>query len=632
MRSVEPEVFLVARPKVDYDAMAAYLREVGGERWLERLDRDQLGNDAQDLAEFAGKMCYRSWEPGLNPNVLKVREDQTVYLQNILKQAHGSVLEHASFTFVLHNVSRVCCYDDDTEVLTTEGWKPWPKVDGTEVFGTLNPVSNELEYQKALEVFHGDYAGPMYRVQSEQVDLLVTPNHRMWVQGHDTQAARRHEQVFRVETAKDLLHKRVKYQKYARWIGCSPDYVTIPGTCRTYKRSDRDKPATRYYPGVSFPIEPFARFLGYYLAEGCVNGHQIVLAQNRGEILDKMADTIRAMGLPAYIPATGYGSVRTSCVSLRDLLAGLGHSYDKRIPSMVDEWTPEVIRIFLEAMIEGDGTTHRTFNHRVIYTSSREMADSLQVLAIKAGWSANIRIDDRTGLQRIMANGQRFRNLRPCYIVSILTRRLTPLVNHGRATVSRYWNEEGYNDCIEHYEGRVHCVQVPNGLLFVRRNGKPVVSGNTHELVRHRPGTAVSQESLRYVRLDELPFWFPEWAQQDAELMKRATALLGELEQFQLWMAGHFGLDDDDTKMHEKKAKTSFMRRFAPEGLATGMVWTANIRTLRHTIEARTDQGAEEEIRLVFNKIGELMREEAPALFGDYTVTDGTWIPGWRKV
>jgi thymidylate synthase ThyX len=630
MRSVEPEIFLIARPQVDYDAMAAYLREVGGERWLERIDRGQL--EAQDLAEFAGKMCYRSWEPGLNPNVRKVRDEQNAYLQNILKQQHGSVLEHASFTFVLHNVSRVCCYDDDTEVLTTEGWKPWPKVDGTETFGTLNPANNELEYQKAIEVFHGDYSGPMYRVRSEQVDLLVTPNHRMWVYRHDTQAAKRREQVFMVEAAKDLLHKRVEYQKYGQWTGCSPDYVTIPGTHRTYQRSDRDKPATRYYPGVSFPIKPFARFLGYYLAEGSVNGHQIMLAQNRGEILDKMADTIRAMGLSAYLPATGYGSVRTSCVSLRDLLAGLGHSYDKRIPSMVGEWTPDLIRVFLEAMIEGDGTTHRTFNHRVIYTSSREMADSLQVLAIKAGWSANIRIDDRTGLQRIMPSGQRFRNLRPCYIVSILTRRLTPLVNHGRTVPSRYLNNEGYNDCIEHYEGRVHCVQVPNGLLFVRRNGKPVVSGNTHEIVRHRPGTAVSQESLRFVRLDELPFWFPEWALADAELMKRATALLTELEQFQLWMAGHFGLDDDGVKMHEKKAKTSFMRRFAPEGVATGLVWTANIRTLRHTIEARTDQGAEEEIRLVFNKIGELMREEAPALFGDYTVTDGTWIPGWRKV
>ena len=93
MRSVEPEVFLVARPKVDYEAMAAYLREVGGERWLERIDRGQL--EAQDLAEFAGKMCYRSWEPGLNPNVRKVRDDQEVYLQNILKQAAWSaVLEH----------------------------------------------------------------------------------------------------------------------------------------------------------------------------------------------------------------------------------------------------------------------------------------------------------------------------------------------------------------------------------------------------------------------------------------------------------------------------------------------------------------------------------------------------------
>jgi thymidylate synthase ThyX len=632
MRSVEPEVFLVARPKVDYDAMAAYLREVGGERWLERLDRDQLGNDAQDLAEFAGKMCYRSWEPGLNPNVRKVRDDQAEYLQNILKQAHGSVLEHASFSFVLHNVSRVCCYDDDTEVLTTEGWKPWPKVAGTETFGTLNPVSGQLEYQNATEVFHGDYAGPMYRVRSEQVDLLVTPNHRMWIKRFDTQAAKRGEQAFAVETAQDIVHKRVEYQKCAQWLGYSPEYVTLPGTHRTYQRSDRDKPATRRYVGASFPIEPFARFLGYYLAEGSINGHQIVLAQNRGELLDKMTDTIRSMGLPAYLPTTGHGCVRTQCLSLRDLLADLGHSCDKRIPHMVGEWTPDTIRVFLEAMIEGDGTTHHASNHRVIYTSSREMADELQVLAIKAGWSANIRIDDRTGLQRIMPSGQRFRNLRPSYVVSILTRRLTPLINHNRNARSRYQNEQGHNDGIEHYEGRIHCVQVPNGLLFVRRNGKPVVSGNTHELVRHRPGTAVSQESLRYVRLDELPFWFPEWAQQDAELMKRATALLTELEQFQLWMAGHFRLDDDDTKMHEKKAKTSFMRRFAPEGLATGMVWTANIRTLRHTIEARTDEGAEEEIRLVFNKIGELMREEAPALFGDYTVTDGTWIPGWRKV
>jgi thymidylate synthase ThyX len=633
MKRVQPEVFLVARPEIDYDQLAAYLQEVGGESWLEKLDRGNLDNDALNLAEFAGRLCYRSWEPGLNPNVVRVRADQDKYLENILSSAHGSVLEHVSFSFVLHNVSRVCCYDDDTEVLTTGGWKPWPKVDGTERFGTFNPVSGELEYQEATEVFHANYEGPMYRVRSEQVDLLVTPNHRMWVQRHDTQAAKRGEQKFAVEPAENLLHKRVKYQKCARWVGRSPDQVVIPATQRIYQRRDLDHPSARTYSAVSFPLEPFARFLGYYLAEGYVNGHNICLAQNRGPVLDRMAETIRAMGLPAYLPETGNGSVRTQSVPLRDMLATLGHSYEKYVPAMVHAWAPPEIRIFLEAMIEGDGNVHPTNGHRVIYTASGEMADDLQVLAIKAGWSANVRVDDRTGLERVMANGQRFRNLRPSYMVSILTRRLTPLVNHGRhAAPNRYLNEAGYNDGLEPYKGWVHCVKVPNGLLFVRRNGVPVVSGNTHELARHRPGVAISQESLRFVRLADIPFWFPDWAQADPELMKRATTLLEQMEEFQGWMAAHFGLDDEGVPFHEKKHKTSFMRRFAPDGVATGLLWTANIRTLRHTIEARTDAGAEEEIRLVFGKIAELMRAEAPALFGDYTVTDGAWIPRWRKV
>ena len=155
----------------------------------------------------------------------------------------------------------------------------------------------------------------------------------------------------------------------------------------------------------------------------------------------------------------------------------------------------------------------------------------------------------------------------------------------------------------------------------------------THEAVRHRVGTAISQESLRFVRLDDLRFWFPEWALEDEELYERALRLIGQMEDFQMWMAGHFGLDDEGRTFAHKKAKTSFMRRFAPEGLATGMVWSANIRTLRHTIETRTAEGAEEEIRIVFDRIGQIMRQECPLLFGDYEITDdGAWIPGWRKV
>ena len=83
--------------------------------------------------------------------------------------------------------------------------------------------------------------------------------------------------------------------------------------------------------------------------------------------------------------------------------------------------------------------------------------------------------------------------------------------------------------------------------------------------------------------------------------------------------------------MHVRRLAQPSMRRFAPEGLATGIVYTANLRSLRHVIEMRTAKGAEEEIRLIFNKIGEVMREEAPAVFADYEVVDGEWIPGTRK-
>jgi thymidylate synthase (FAD) len=182
----------------------------------------------------------------------------------------------------------------------------------------------------------------------------------------------------------------------------------------------------------------------------------------------------------------------------------------------------------------------------------------------------------------------------------------------------------------------------------------------THELVRHRAGVSISQESLRFVRLDNLPFWMPDWAMGDGELMERSKILLHQMEEHQRWMAEHFGLDatkacpacqDYDfteeapcplcqgrktvsaVPFAEKKAKTSFMRRFAPLGLATGIVWGANIRTIRHVITMRTDPSAEEEIRAVFSRVAEIMAEEAPIFFRDFSKNDdGAWVPEFRKV
>lgn len=156
----------------------------------------------------------------------------------------------------------------------------------------------------------------------------------------------------------------------------------------------------------------------------------------------------------------------------------------------------------------------------------------------------------------------------------------------------------------------------------------------THELVRHVAGTAYSQESMRYVRLTDIPFWFPDWAKEDEELMAQAIHQIEQAEDFQHWMSVHFGLDDENVPFSVKKAKTSFMRRFAPGGVATNIVMSANLRAIRHMMEMRTSEHAEEEIALIFRMVGEQMIEQVPLLFGDYKLNEetGAYESPFRKV
>lgn len=162
----------------------------------------------------------------------------------------------------------------------------------------------------------------------------------------------------------------------------------------------------------------------------------------------------------------------------------------------------------------------------------------------------------------------------------------------------------------------------------------------THELVRHRVGVAISQESLRYVRLTDLDVWLPEALKTDHQgntpvmpdggsVEEAVVSMVEQLEEMQGQLAKAFKLDDDGVPFEYKKAVTSAMRRIAPIGLATSMVWSANVRTLRHVLEMRTSRHAEEEIRLIFDQVGRIMQEEAPFLFADYNIEEVNGYNEW---
>jgi thymidylate synthase (FAD) len=154
----------------------------------------------------------------------------------------------------------------------------------------------------------------------------------------------------------------------------------------------------------------------------------------------------------------------------------------------------------------------------------------------------------------------------------------------------------------------------------------------THELVRHRVGTAFSQESLRYVRLTDLGLWLPPEIENDPVLVEMFEDTFVNLEELQLKMAEHLKLDEMKS-FHKKKMYTSAMRRIAPIGLATTIGVSLNFRSLRHIGEIRTSGGAEVEVREVVDQIMTIATKRWPNAFGDFERNEkGEWTTPNSKI
>lgn len=165
----------------------------------------------------------------------------------------------------------------------------------------------------------------------------------------------------------------------------------------------------------------------------------------------------------------------------------------------------------------------------------------------------------------------------------------------------------------------------------------------TGEMNRHHAGVAVSERSMRYIRYDNISYWMPSCFRDqpgDSEelLLKKfdsreildSAFSYQEDEMAKLARIWKEELAPDST-FEGKKTLTSAFRRIIGMGIATGGVWTLNIRALRHVIALRTDPSAEEEAVHIVAKIGRIMLARLPELFGDFTTEGTAFIPtNWK--
>jgi thymidylate synthase (FAD) len=494
------------------------------------------------------------------------------------------------------------CYDDATDVLTSEGWKAWPEVTGEELFATRS-IDGHLEYQRALRLVRKEHKGHMIGFNGLSLDLLVTPDHRVLASTMTTRAGRT-QPTFRLKPAREVLWRSHCHVATARWHG---EHVS-----------------TLTFDGVAYPARPLLRLVGLFIGDGNLSrSNHIVFNIRKGREVRFLERVTHASGLELKRWAHAY-AVQLG-PDLRELFARCYSDREKVIPSRLMSLSPTLLQALFDGLMASDGSTTKrsgAVEDRETYcTTSEKLADSVQVLALKLGRSASVRPHWATP-------GDGHFGSKPRWRVTIYTgRNSSPGICRTRRDAD---NQMG----IEGYDGVIHCVEVPNRTLYVRRSGYPIWCGNTpfehnafrfhircpifvaREWFRHRIGS-FNEFSMRYARATD-DFYVPEPEDVRTQVGKPGSYSFEPVsdevaettrEELQAVYGAAYAAYE---RLVDLGVARELARCVMPVGAYTEFYWTVNARTLMNFVSLRTDETAQREIRRYAEAVEAFFAEKMP--------------------
>ncbi len=371
------------------------------------------------------------------------------------------------------------CYDEKTEVLTRRGWVLFKDLLPVDQVGSIDPATHGFLWTAYDNYVDAPYNGIMVKFDRRRQNLLVTPNHRMWIKKR-----RKNENVETEEDARSNWEvvdaARLVYANNRTWTQTA---------AASYVGGEFSAPTEHL-----IAPEDWASLVGWYASEGNAHGESVVVWQTDRnmpycEELEALFGRLSAAGVvtskwektqgPEDDPSLCWGwSIAAGSVS-RWLINNVGRrSHDKHLSATIREWPKETLTQTLAAYLRGDGAkrkdgveiprrhythkfrNHATDEHQRLSTVSRQLFDDLQEVAFKLGLTLGRVSEDSSHAGRYGTN-------------------TTEIFCGG--LIGR-WNFVSDNQSAgkwEEYDGRIYCVQVPTGLLVVRREGKVCVSGNS---------------------------------------------------------------------------------------------------------------------------------------------------------
>lgn len=457
--------------------------------------------------ERAKRVCYKSED--------KITEDSYKdAVKDLIARGHEAMLEHGSISVVV-TCDRGCCYSDDTMVLTESGFKLFKDVTNSDKFATTDN-DGYLTFVKANQIIQKQYCGEMHHWASTQLDLLVTPNHNMWVFDYNKRSAQTRDWTF--IKSENANNNRYRFQKSVSVAAKDSqnlinETICVPGCI--IQRGFWEQS----YPQLELNKVDFFHFLGWWVTDGYLyhtdgsSGNKLMITQVKKQGIEQITQLLEKLGLRYNY----YGNdFRISCPQIYAWLSEnffngdlnhLSKSLTLKIPQwIINEQNTLALEAFLDGVIAGDGSRHTRGPGYQIYTSSYSFALNLVEIALRIGKCANI-YHTRTPQKQLVMG--RMSDCHDAYVVSIVTT-TEPLFDKRTAVKNINYS----------YKGIVYCVELENfHRLYVMRNGKACWCGNSHEIVRHRLAS-YAQESTRYVNYSKdkygaeitviKPFFFEE--------------------------------------------------------------------------------------------------------------------------
>ena len=424
---------------------------VNGDVIIGKVSPIQTGDNTTKLYKDESTI-YKSTVPGV---VDKVYTD--IYNADGYEMYNIRVRSERSATIG----DKFCCYDDSHEVLTTKGWINISKITLQDKVACLNK-DEHLVYKYPKEIQKYDYKGQMYLLESNQVSLCVTPNHRMYVRGRDTK--------YKIEKAEDIYGKRKYYKK-------NVDGIVLELNHEYFVYDDNNQITHFKIEDKIYPIKEWLYFFGIWIAEGYTHLQYVVFAAHKQRVKDKLDEIATVLNWEYLKHENQSWYIRDEHIVYNYMKPLSVGAINKRLPEWTWNLSYDLCQILIEGMLLGDGHFMPNGTCRY-YTSSIQLVDDFQRLCLHAKWACNMTLRYKAGHEAVVKKagreGEIIKSTADAYTLTVVKTQVEPIVNK---TIQHGNQHDSFID----FDGSVYCCTVGDlGVIYIRRNRTAVWCGNSN--------------------------------------------------------------------------------------------------------------------------------------------------------